>query len=273
MSDFKRRDFLKTAAGVAAGTAMGASGLILPADVAAQTYKITPEKGAKLRVLALEAIRAGRRGRLGCTHQEVHRTDRHRCARRRRRLGGRAAQGRGRGQRRQRAGHHHQHHGGRAPVSGKTGRRQRSRQLPRQQVRRLVRLGQSVRDAQQEVGGDHDGRRRQRHRLSRQPRQGGGIRQGAARHGRFPEAVPGAQGQGNTCGIRARQRHRRLELDLLAALGARREDGRRRRTTSSSTARRPSPRSNTRSSSTKRSFRARCRGSTRTTTRRSSTAS
>src|SRR5260221_6379066 len=51
MSDFKRRDFLKSAAGVAAGTAMGASGLILPADVAAQTYKITPEKGAKLRVL------------------------------------------------------------------------------------------------------------------------------------------------------------------------------------------------------------------------------
>ena len=51
MSDFKRRDFLKSAAGVAAGTAIGASGLILPADVAAQTYKVTPEKGAKLRVL------------------------------------------------------------------------------------------------------------------------------------------------------------------------------------------------------------------------------
>src|SRR5450432_1992325 len=51
MSDFKRRDFLKSAAGVAAGTAMGAGGLILPADVAAQTYKAAPEKGAKLRVL------------------------------------------------------------------------------------------------------------------------------------------------------------------------------------------------------------------------------
>jgi len=51
MSDFKRRDFLKSAAGVAAGTAMGAGGLILPADVAAQTYKVVPEKGAKLRVL------------------------------------------------------------------------------------------------------------------------------------------------------------------------------------------------------------------------------
>ena len=51
MSDFKRRDFLKSAAGVAAGTAMGAGGLILPAAVAAQTYKVVPEKGAKLRVL------------------------------------------------------------------------------------------------------------------------------------------------------------------------------------------------------------------------------
>src|SRR5450631_418290 len=51
MSDFKRRDFLKTAAGVAAGTALGSGGLILPADVAAQTYKVVPEKGAKLRVL------------------------------------------------------------------------------------------------------------------------------------------------------------------------------------------------------------------------------
>jgi multiple sugar transport system substrate-binding protein len=51
MSDFKRRDFLKTAAGVAAGTALASGGLILPADVAAQTYKAAPEKGARLRVL------------------------------------------------------------------------------------------------------------------------------------------------------------------------------------------------------------------------------
>ena len=37
MSDFKRRDFLKTAAGVAAGSALSAGGLLVPADVAAQT--------------------------------------------------------------------------------------------------------------------------------------------------------------------------------------------------------------------------------------------
>jgi len=51
MSDFKRRDFLKSAAGVAAGTALGAGGLLVPGEVAAQTYKVAPEKGAKLRVL------------------------------------------------------------------------------------------------------------------------------------------------------------------------------------------------------------------------------
>ena len=51
MSDIKRRDFLKATAGVAATSALGAGGLLLPADVAAQQLKITPEKGAKLRVL------------------------------------------------------------------------------------------------------------------------------------------------------------------------------------------------------------------------------
>ena len=51
MSDFKRRDFLKTAAGVAAGSALSAGGLLVPAEAAAQTWKAAPEKGAKLRVL------------------------------------------------------------------------------------------------------------------------------------------------------------------------------------------------------------------------------
>ena len=51
MSDIKRRDFLKATAGVAATSALGTGGLLLPADAAAQQLKITPEKGAKLRVL------------------------------------------------------------------------------------------------------------------------------------------------------------------------------------------------------------------------------
>jgi multiple sugar transport system substrate-binding protein len=51
MSDFKRRDFLKTAAGVAAGTALGTGSILLPGEAEAQAYKVVPEKGAKLRVL------------------------------------------------------------------------------------------------------------------------------------------------------------------------------------------------------------------------------
>src|SRR5690242_21882250 len=51
MSDFKRRDFLKATAGVAAGSALGAGSVLLPGEAAAQTYKAAPEKNAKLRVL------------------------------------------------------------------------------------------------------------------------------------------------------------------------------------------------------------------------------
>ena len=50
MSRFKRRDFLKATAGVAAGTAIGSGSALFSADAAAQ-YKVTPEKGAKLRIL------------------------------------------------------------------------------------------------------------------------------------------------------------------------------------------------------------------------------
>src|SRR5947209_11125056 len=51
MSKFKRRDFLKATAGVAAGGALGAGSALFAADAQAQQFKITPEKGAKLRVL------------------------------------------------------------------------------------------------------------------------------------------------------------------------------------------------------------------------------
>jgi multiple sugar transport system substrate-binding protein len=52
MSEFKRREFLKATAGVAATSALGTGGLLLPGDAAAQAgYKVTPEKGASLRVL------------------------------------------------------------------------------------------------------------------------------------------------------------------------------------------------------------------------------
>ena len=54
MSQFKRRDFLKTtAAGATAGAAIstGAGGLLLPQAHAQATWNNQPEKGAKLRVL------------------------------------------------------------------------------------------------------------------------------------------------------------------------------------------------------------------------------
>jgi len=51
MSKFKRRDFLKATAGVAAGGALGAGSALFAPDALAQQYKVTPEKGAKLRVL------------------------------------------------------------------------------------------------------------------------------------------------------------------------------------------------------------------------------
>jgi multiple sugar transport system substrate-binding protein len=49
MSDFKRREFLKATAGVAAGGALGTS--LFAGDAAAQQLNLKPEKGAKLRVL------------------------------------------------------------------------------------------------------------------------------------------------------------------------------------------------------------------------------
>jgi multiple sugar transport system substrate-binding protein len=51
MSDSNRRDFLKATGAVAVGSALGTGSALFPADAFAQQYKVTPEKGAKLRVL------------------------------------------------------------------------------------------------------------------------------------------------------------------------------------------------------------------------------
>jgi multiple sugar transport system substrate-binding protein len=60
MSSFNRRDFLKTTAGVAAGTAIGGVGLLgAPAVHAQNTWVNQPEKGAKLRVLRWKRFVAG----------------------------------------------------------------------------------------------------------------------------------------------------------------------------------------------------------------------
>ena len=51
MSKYKRREFLKASAGVAAGAALGPGAALLPSEATAQTYSAKPEKGAKLRLL------------------------------------------------------------------------------------------------------------------------------------------------------------------------------------------------------------------------------
>ncbi len=51
MSDSNRRDFLKATGAVAVGSALGTGSALFPADAFAQQYKVTPEKGATLRVL------------------------------------------------------------------------------------------------------------------------------------------------------------------------------------------------------------------------------
>ena len=60
MSNFNRRDFLKTTAGVAAGSAIGGVGILgAPAVHAQNTWTNQPEKGAKLRVLRWKRFVAG----------------------------------------------------------------------------------------------------------------------------------------------------------------------------------------------------------------------
>ena len=51
MSEFKRRKFLQSTAAVAASSALGAGSALFAPEAAAQAYKVTPEKGATLRVL------------------------------------------------------------------------------------------------------------------------------------------------------------------------------------------------------------------------------
>jgi multiple sugar transport system substrate-binding protein len=51
MSDSNRRDFLKATAGLAVGSALGGGSALWTPEAAAQSYKVTPEKGATLRVL------------------------------------------------------------------------------------------------------------------------------------------------------------------------------------------------------------------------------
>ena len=89
-------------------------------------------------------------------------------------------------------------------------------------------LAKDYAHARQQVGGDHDGRGRQRDRLPRKRSEG---RRASTRVPRdmagFLKLCQALKAKGTPAGLRARQRDRRLELDALARVGARRQAGRR----------------------------------------------
>ena len=209
--------------------------------------------------------------------EEVHGEVRHRGARRRRGLGGRAPEGGGRRQHRRRSRHH--------PVDER--RRATCTRTSCVDVTDVANyLGkkyggwypvcqQYLQAGRQEVDRRAAGLRRQRARLPRERAEGGRLRQRPEGHRRLPQAVPGAEGEGH-----ARRASRSATPPATATPGRTGSSGRTaaswstRRTRSSSTARRRSRALEY----AKRALRdvrsrARCRGSTRTTTRRSSTAS
>ena len=246
MSEFKRRDFLKTSAGVAAGAAAGPLIWVKDAQRAVEQHAGEGREAARA---ALEALRPGRRGPVHGEHQEVHREDRHRGARRRRGLGGRAPEGGGRRQHRQRA---------RTSSCRPTTTRNLYPEklvdvtdvceLPRQQVRRLVpgvravpasptaRSGSACRWASPAVCMVYRESHVKAAGFDAFPKDTDGFLKlcKALKEKGTPAgfALGNATGDGNT-------------WTPLAGLGARRQAGRRRTTRSSSTARRRSRRSST----------------------------
>ena len=250
--------------------------LIWVKDAHAQQWNGTPEKGAKLRVLRWSRFVQGDIDQYMKNVQKFTGQDRHRSARRQRGLGGRAAEGRGGGEHRRRPGHH--------PAARTTTRTSIRRScvdvtdvcdVPRQEVRRLVSRVRAVPEAgRQEVDRRPARLRGQRDRLPREHAEGGGLRQRPEGHRRLPQAVQGAEGEGHAGRLRARQRHRRRQhVDALGGLGA----SAARWSTQNNKVVIDSPETIAgarvrEGALRRRSCPARCRGSTRTTTRRSSTA-
>ncbi len=272
MSDSKRRDFLKATAGMAVGSALGGGSALFAGDAMAQQYKVVPEKGAKLRVLRWkrfvqgdEDVWAENTKKFTATTGIDVRVD---------------AEG-------------WEDVRPKAAVAANVGSgpdiiistMEDAHQYPEKlvDVSDLANylgnkyggwydVGQGVRDARQEMGGDHAWAPRGYAGRAPKPDQGRGLRRVPAGLRGLPQAVPGAEGQGHAVRLRARQRHRRLELDVLARVGPRRQDGRRQEQRGHQ-----QPGNDCRARVREAALRdvhsrGRCHGSTRTTTRRSSTA-
>ena len=192
MSDTKRRDFLKATAGMAVGSALGGGSTLFAAEAAAQQYKAAPEKGAKLRVLRWKRFVQG--------DEDVWLANTKKFTQ----MTGIEVRVDAEGWEDVRP---------KAAVAANIGSgpdiiistMEDAHQYPDKLVDvsdvanylgnkygGWYESAEAVRHARQEVGRDHDGRRRQRDRLSRQPREGGRLRDRAARHRRLPQAVPGA---------------------------------------------------------------------------------
>ncbi len=175
---------------------------------AGRSAQVRAREGRDVARAALEALRAGRRRSVHGQHAALHSAHRRRGAGRQRELRGSATQGGGRGQRRRRTRHHHQHRRATAAVPGQAAGRERAGRVPGTEVRRLVRDRSGILHARGQMDRDpHRCRRRrdglpQEHAARRRLR---GISQGPER---LPQAVPGAEGEGHTAGLRTRPCHR-----------------------------------------------------------------
>ena len=224
MKQLKRREFLKTTAGVAAGATVGP--MIWVKDAQAQ-WTNTPEKDAKLRVLRWKRFVQGDEDqylanikkfteKTGIEVASTPRTGRT-CVPRRQSPPTRA----------------------RVRTSSCRPTTMRiciptscstcptSANIWARNTAACTRLRSYLRqDGRVDRGAPRRGRRL--HRLPREPRQSRGVRQVSARHRWLSQAVQGAEGQGHAARVCARQRYRRRQhLVPLAALGVRRQAGRR----------------------------------------------
>ncbi len=210
MKQLKRREFLKTTAGVAAGATVGP--MIWVKDAQAQ-WSNTPEKGAKLRVLRWKRFVQGDEDQYLANVKKF--TEKYGIEVRVDAEGWEDVRPK-------------------AAVAANTGAGPDIIlstnddanlypdklldvtdvcALPRQEVRRLLSRLRSVSAAgRQEVDRRAARRGRRLHGLPREPREGGWLQHLSEGHRRFPEAVQGAEGQGHAARIRARQRHRRRQV-------------------------------------------------------------
>ena len=178
---------------------------------------------------APEQVRSGRRDPVSGEHQEVHRNDRGRGARRQRELGGSAAEDGGRRQCRQRPRHRARVERRSASVPDPDPRPHRRRDLPRPEVRRLVSARREVRhQCGRALDRDADRRLGRPLRLPQVLGQRSRLRRDSGGSGRLPPACPEDEGERAPDRTRGRQRGgRRQCLVQLGYLGARRRHGRR----------------------------------------------